>query len=122
MPNVGAMELALVLIIALLVLGPKRLPEMGRSVGRGVREFRNAMSIDDDSDRRTAVIDEGPERSEAAEHSEVEEDSEEPRHSEPPRESPAAKGARPEITVARDPPSPGDPLAPPRRTSLYVPP
>ena len=39
MPNVGPMELAIVLIIALLVLGPKKLPEVGRSIGKGMREF-----------------------------------------------------------------------------------
>jgi sec-independent protein translocase protein TatA len=37
MPNVGPMELVIVLVIALIVLGPKRLPEVGRSVGRGMR-------------------------------------------------------------------------------------
>ncbi len=37
MPNVGAPELIIILVIALLVLGPKKLPEVGRSVGRGMR-------------------------------------------------------------------------------------
>jgi TatA/E family protein of Tat protein translocase len=40
--NVGPTEIIVVLIIALLVFGPKRLPQMGRSLGKGVREFRNA--------------------------------------------------------------------------------
>ncbi|MFT4034587.1 MAG: twin-arginine translocase TatA/TatE family subunit [Patulibacter sp.] len=44
MPNLGPGELIVVLIIALLVLGPKRLPEAGRSVGRGLREFKDAIS------------------------------------------------------------------------------
>ena len=44
MPNVGPLELVVVMIIALIVLGPKRLPEVGRSVGRGIREFRGAVS------------------------------------------------------------------------------
>ena len=44
MPNVGPLELIVVLIIALIVLGPKRLPEVGRSVGRGMREFKDAIS------------------------------------------------------------------------------
>jgi sec-independent protein translocase protein TatA len=49
-PNVGPMEIVIVLVIALLVLGPKRLPEMGKSVGRGMREFRNALSMSDDDE------------------------------------------------------------------------
>jgi sec-independent protein translocase protein TatA len=44
MPNVGPMELAIVLVVALLVLGPKRLPEVGRSLGNGIREFRDSLS------------------------------------------------------------------------------
>jgi sec-independent protein translocase protein TatA len=44
MPNVGPLELIVVLIIALIVLGPKKLPEVGRSVGRGMREFKDAIS------------------------------------------------------------------------------
>ena len=43
MPNVGPLEIVVVLIIALVVLGPKRLPDFGRSVGRGLREFRGAL-------------------------------------------------------------------------------
>jgi sec-independent protein translocase protein TatA len=46
MPNIGPMELIVVLIIALLVLGPKKLPEVGRSVGRGIREFKNSVTGD----------------------------------------------------------------------------
>jgi sec-independent protein translocase protein TatA len=46
MPNVGPLELAIVLIIALVVFGPKRLPELGRSLGRGIREFRGSVSGD----------------------------------------------------------------------------
>ena len=43
MPNIGPMELAIVAVIALLVLGPKRLPSAGRSLGRGIREFRDGI-------------------------------------------------------------------------------
>jgi sec-independent protein translocase protein TatA len=38
------MELAIVLIIALIVLGPKKLPEVGRSLGKGMREFKDSVS------------------------------------------------------------------------------
>lgn len=39
---IGPWELTAILIIALLVFGPKRLPDMGRSLGKAIREFRNA--------------------------------------------------------------------------------
>ena len=50
MVNIGPLELILVLIIALIVLGPARLPEVARSVGRGMREFRNALDRERDDD------------------------------------------------------------------------
>jgi sec-independent protein translocase protein TatA len=48
--NVGLPEIAIVLIIALIVFGPKRLPELGRSLGRGIREFRGSLGGDDDDE------------------------------------------------------------------------
>jgi sec-independent protein translocase protein TatA len=50
MPNLGPGELIVILVIALLVLGPKRLPEAGRSVGKGIREFKEAITGKDDDD------------------------------------------------------------------------
>jgi len=54
MVNIGPFELMIVLVIALIVLGPKRLPEAGRSIGEGMREFKRAISgdrrEDDDTD------------------------------------------------------------------------
>jgi len=44
--NVGPGELIIVLVIALIVLGPKRLPEVGRSIGHGMREFKDSISGD----------------------------------------------------------------------------
>ena len=49
--QIGPLEIILVLAIALIVLGPKRLPEAGRSVGRGIRNFKGAISGDDDDER-----------------------------------------------------------------------
>ncbi|MGH2838549.1 MAG: Sec-independent protein translocase subunit TatA/TatB [Thermoleophilaceae bacterium] len=50
--NISPLEIAVLLVIALIVLGPARLPEMARSVGRGMREFRAALTSDtrDDED------------------------------------------------------------------------
>jgi sec-independent protein translocase protein TatA len=42
--GIGPLELAIVGIIALIVLGPKRLPDAGRSLGRGMREFKDAIT------------------------------------------------------------------------------
>ena len=44
MPNVGPMEILVVLIIALIVFGPKKLPELGNSLGKGIREFKGSIS------------------------------------------------------------------------------
>jgi sec-independent protein translocase protein TatA len=54
--NIGPMELVVVAIIALLVVGPKRLPEVGRSLGKGMREFKDSISGDnrDDDDEADA--------------------------------------------------------------------
>jgi sec-independent protein translocase protein TatA len=49
-PNIGPLELAIVLVIALVVLGPKRLPEAGRAIGKGMREFRGALTSKIDGD------------------------------------------------------------------------
>lgn len=44
MPNIGPLELAIVLVIALVIFGPKRLPDLGRSLGSGMREFKDSIT------------------------------------------------------------------------------
>ena len=58
MPNIGPMELIIILAIALIVLGPKKLPEAGRSIGKGLREFMDGLSGEParaDEDERPAL-------------------------------------------------------------------
>ena len=55
--QIGPAELIVVLAIALIVLGPKKLPEVGRSIGKGMREFKDSLSgvdiRDEDDDARS---------------------------------------------------------------------
>lgn len=44
MPNIGPFELIVVLVIALLILGPKKLPGLGKSLGTGMREFKESIT------------------------------------------------------------------------------
>ncbi len=53
--NIGPLEIVVVLIIALIVFGPKRLPELGRSLGKGIREFRGSLGGNDDDDKDEQV-------------------------------------------------------------------
>ena len=48
MPTIGPLELAVVAIIALMVFGPKRLPELGKSLGSGMRSFKSSVSGEDE--------------------------------------------------------------------------
>lgn len=53
---IGFPELLVILVIALVVLGPKRLPEAGRALGKGMREFKDSVSgVSDDRDERPAI-------------------------------------------------------------------
>lgn len=69
--NIGLPEIMIVLIIALIVFGPKRLPELGRSLGKGVREFRASINGEHDDEpqgpREIASGDPGPIADEKAE-------------------------------------------------------
>ncbi len=60
--GIGIWELLILLLVLLLVFGPKRLPEMGRQLGKGMREFKDSVSSNDDG-----VVDEIAELPPAAE-------------------------------------------------------
>ena len=59
--NVGFPELIIILVLALIVLGPKKLPDFGRSLGNGMREFKDSLTgadprtVDDDEDEKYAL-------------------------------------------------------------------
>ena len=54
----GPLELMVILVIALIVLGPQKLPEAARSVGRGMRELKESLTADDDDDDERDLYDE----------------------------------------------------------------
>jgi sec-independent protein translocase protein TatA len=59
--NFGVWEILLLLLVLLLVFGPKRLPEMGRSMGRGMREFKDSLTgklgdEEEEEDEKPAVL------------------------------------------------------------------
>jgi sec-independent protein translocase protein TatA len=61
MPNIGPLELGIILLIVLLVFGPKRLPGLGRQLGSGMREFKDSLTgkdkdDDDDGDREEPAV------------------------------------------------------------------
>jgi sec-independent protein translocase protein TatA len=63
MPSIGPLELAIILLIVLVIFGPKRLPGLGRQLGSGMREFKDSLTgkgsreddEDEDKDKQAAV-------------------------------------------------------------------
>jgi sec-independent protein translocase protein TatA len=58
--QVGPLEIALVAIIALIVLGPAKLPDAARAMGRGMREFKGALSGEEEDEHEHEHVDERP--------------------------------------------------------------
>ena len=91
MPSLGFGEILIILLIALIVFGPRRLPEMGRTIGRSLREFRRAASelradIEADLDDEPAPV-ERPGRTSTPASGEA--------HGDGKREGPSSAGAGP---------------------------
>jgi len=55
MPEIGIAGLVVILIVALLVFGPKRLPEIGHSLGKGMREFKDSITGSSDDDKNAEL-------------------------------------------------------------------
>jgi sec-independent protein translocase protein TatA len=70
MPNIGPLELAIVLVVVLLIFGPKRLPGLGKQLGTGMREFKESITgsgkRDDDDDAVDAADPDDRRKAEAA--------------------------------------------------------
>ncbi|HEV8582730.1 MAG TPA: twin-arginine translocase TatA/TatE family subunit [Thermoanaerobaculia bacterium] len=96
MGSLGLPEIAFIFVLALLIFGPKKLPEIGRTVGRGVAEFRRATNELKRSINTELALDETP--IPPALHARRLEDSREPR-----REAPAAEPAKPDASAEPEP-------------------
>ena len=89
MPQVGPLEILVVLIVALVVFGPSKLPQLGRQVGRGYREFhkfQQGIQADIEGGFRD---DDGPVPEDGADHTPEQIEARKPDHSAPPEPPPA---------------------------------
>ena len=59
--GIGVWEILILMLVALLVFGPKKLPEMGKQLGRGMREFKSSISGKDDDEDDKALPPRAPE-------------------------------------------------------------
>jgi len=82
MPNIGPLELVLILLVVLLLFGAKRLPELGRSLGSGMKEFKDSVTGKDAGDDTSPTE---LERGEATEPVKTSAQVETPVEAEPPR-------------------------------------
>ena len=68
MPNIGPTELIIVLVIVLVIFGPKKLPGLGRSLGTSMREFKDSITGKDDDKSITAADDDDGKPASAEQH------------------------------------------------------
>jgi sec-independent protein translocase protein TatA len=72
MPNIGPLELVLILLVVLLLFGAKRLPELGKSLGSGMKEFKDSVTGKDEAPARTELErGEAPAQPQAGAHAET---------------------------------------------------
>ena len=95
MPNIGPLEIAIVVIIALIIFGPKRLPELGKSLGDGMREFKASISGENDDEDDDDDDDDLPQIENGVEEDAAEEDADEPAAADPEPESPSRSRPNP---------------------------
>ena len=94
MPSIGPLELAIILVIVLVIFGPKRLPGLGRQLGSGMREFKDSLTKSTDRDE---IEDDDAARDDARRRRELNEAPAREPHGSPAREPEVVTGeARPE--------------------------
>ena len=54
LPSIGIPELVLVLVIVLVIFGPKKLPEIGKAIGQSIKELKKATDVKDENDKETS--------------------------------------------------------------------
>ena len=52
MPNIGPLEIGIILVIVLIIFGPKKLPDLGRSLGSSIREFKGGIGGGDEDEKK----------------------------------------------------------------------
>ena len=61
MPDIGAPELIIILVAVLIIFGPGKLPDLGRTLGKSIREFRNSVQdVTDEADQAVTPTDKPP--------------------------------------------------------------
>lgn len=63
MPNIGPLEIGIILVIVLIIFGPKKLPDLGRSLGSSIREFKGGIGGGDDDEKDKQVEEKTAEKS-----------------------------------------------------------